>query len=250
MARGGHKGLLYAVSGRMTTIFGKRRKRGLYHQCTNEFFKPRWGPIKQPYLLQNYNLKMWADNTIEPNDKIPPNNIYDREARLAWPVTRTGFVSTMYVRNERQYFKPAILATNDKIREYIYNVLEPGYNQCFSGIGVDFNPPESCIESNDMIIFRFQRLYTLIKESDSWRQVSQIQESTNNPFPHVNEGASLIRNLALSDILHVKSNHRLNRRAHPKWYAVKYRKFLQKKRIQEKLHQLRLEEANSAVQHS
>ncbi|ORM42057.1 uncharacterized protein BXIN_0937 [Babesia sp. Xinjiang] len=176
MPRGGHRGCLFAVSGRAVTAFGRRRKRGLYHHCTNEIFRPSWGPLREPRLLSDVKLPNWSSDALSGSEKLPPKPQYSRDARLSWPQER-----------------------------------------------------------------RFKRLESIIRQSDSWRSVTHLQEASANPFPHVNESASLVRNLGLSDVLHTRSNHRLARRAHPKWYAARYHKFMYKKRLQEKLLQLKLE---------
>ncbi|GBE62638.1 hypothetical protein, conserved [Babesia ovata] len=218
MPRGGHRGILFAVSGRALTAFGRRRRRGLYHHCTNEIFRPAWGPVRQPPLLMDAQLPNWASDTLSPAEKLPPKPQYSRDARSAWPQERSSFLLNMYRRNVKRYFHPAAVANDDHVRNYIYEVLEPSHRKCFSGIGVDF-----------------------MRQSEAWSSVAPMQEASANPFPHVNESASLVRNLGLADVLHTKSNHRLARRAHPKWYAARYRKFMDKKRLQEKLRQLKIE---------
>lgn len=168
----------------------------------------------------------------------------------------------MYRRNAQRYFQPAAAANSDHIRSYIYNVLEPSYRKGFSGIGMDFtsnsmgpvrhigevvrevnaaSAPSLELKYQEDHVPRFRRLESLLRQSDAWRTVAPLQESCSNPFPHVNESASLVRDLALSEVLYTRSNHRLARRAHPKWYTARYRKFMDKKALQEKLMQLKLE---------
>ncbi|CDR96130.1 hypothetical protein, conserved [Babesia bigemina] len=262
MPRGGHRGCLFAVSGRALTAFGRRRRRGLYHHCTNELFRPAWGPVRQPALLMDAQLPNWASDTLSPAEKLPPKPQYSRDARSAWPQERSSFLLNMYRRNVKRYFHPAAAANDDHVRNYIYEVLEPSYRKCFSGIGVDFmrqssNParhiadlvkdvnavsaPTLDLRYREEAAPRFKRMESLVRQSEAWRSVAPMQEASANPFPHVNESASLVRNLGVADVLHTKSNHRLARRAHPKWYTARYRKFMDKKRLQEKLRQLKIE---------
>ncbi|EDO05179.1 hypothetical protein BBOV_I000850 [Babesia bovis T2Bo] len=262
MPRGGHRGILFAVSGRALTPFGRRRKRGLYHHCTNELFRPSWGPLKVPSLIEDVKLPSWAADTLSPKEKLPPATQYHRDAKLAFPLERLGTIVSAYRRNVYRYFQPASCANDPYIRNYIYQVLDPSYCKSFSGIGMDFNGQHQ-VESkhiSDVVKdmnslsaplidlkykqdegMRFRRLYAVVRDAQSWRSVAPTQETSTNPFPHVNESASLVRNLTVADVLHTRSNHRLARRAHPKWYTARYRKFVDKKRLQEKLLQLKLE---------
>ncbi|GFE52618.1 hypothetical protein BaOVIS_000220 [Babesia ovis] len=262
MPRGGHRGCLFAVSGRAVTAFGRRRKRGLYHHCTNEIFRPSWGPLRPPTLLEDVKLPNWSSDALSPAEKLPPKVKYNRDARLAWPQERPGFVLGIYRRNVNRYFQPAVAANEDHIRNYIYEMLEPSYRKSFSGMGLDFNGQfsnasrhisDAVKEANSVSgpaidlkyspehTSRYKRMENLLRQSDSWRSAAPTQEASTNPFPHVNESASLVRNLTLADVLHTRSNHRLARTAHPKWYTARYRKFMDKKRLQEKLMQLKLE---------
>lgn len=255
-----NRGCLFAVSGRATTAFGRRRKRGLYHHCTNEIFRPSWGPIRQPPLIENSKLPNWASDALSPAEKVPPKPQYHRDARMAWPAEKPSYVMNMYRRNMQRYLKTAEAANDDHVRSYIFNALTPAYRIGARGMysaQEKSNPPRHIVElvkevnqvSAPSLDLRkkeenvpiYKRMECLIKQSASWRTTAQLQESCANPFPHVNESASLVRNLGLSDVLHTRSDHRLARRAHPKWYAARYRKFLDKKALQEKLLQLKIE---------
>lgn len=88
MPRGGHKGLLFPTSGVNLNFFGRRRRRGLYHHCTNEIFRPSWGPIKQPTISHYLNLLKWKNGTISESEMLPPQNVYGKDVRSAWPVPR------------------------------------------------------------------------------------------------------------------------------------------------------------------
>uniref|UniRef100_A0A3B0MHD6 Uncharacterized protein n=1 Tax=Theileria annulata TaxID=5874 RepID=A0A3B0MHD6_THEAN len=261
MTRGGHKGLLFPISGVSLNFFGRRRKRGLYHHCTNEIFRPSWGPIKQPIISNYLNLLKWKNGTISASEMLPSHNVYGKDVRSAWPTPRHEFISRMYDKNEYRYFKPSLMANSDRIRNYIYNVLDPTNSRNNLFIGTNSSPEHTFSSQHISKIInlendsslpkinlditkterRFKKLEHLIKESDSWRTITHHHQSSTNPFPHVNEGASLIRNLPISEVLYTRGNHRLGRRAHPKWYTARYRKFMKKKELNEKLNQLHLE---------
>ncbi|UKJ87614.2 glucokinase [Theileria orientalis] len=180
------------------------------------------------------------------------------------PDIRGGsFISNMYYKNEQSYFKP-LMANTEYIKSYLHKVLDPRNIQKNGFIYNDLDTEHTISSQHISRIInlendnsvpkinleitrtqpRFKKLENLIRESDFWKTVSFDHKSSINPFPHVNEGASLIMNLPIHEILHTRSNHRLSRRAHPKWYVAKYRKFMKKKLLKEKLSQLHLESTN------
>ncbi|AFZ80555.1 hypothetical protein BEWA_034120 [Theileria equi strain WA] len=241
----------------MVTFNGSKRKHGLYHHSTVDFFKTYWGPVKRSPFVEQFSLLKWLKGTITPEEMLPPKDQYKKNC---WGNEKPLNTILHYQQNEPLFLTPALEANDTKIRDYIYNILEPSYRRPFSGIGMEatkmdhklFTPLTDMVHEENMktlpqinfqhnYISRIRRLERLISAAPTWTRSSDSSETSNNPFPYVRETESLVRPLNLHEILYLRSNHRLNRKSHPKWYVTRYLKYVQKRKRIKQIRQLILE---------
>ncbi|SOV12650.1 conserved Plasmodium protein, unknown function [Plasmodium sp. gorilla clade G2] len=245
MPRGGHKGGLFPVSGIKWGMNERIKKRGLYHNRREDILTPRWG-----YRYENENKKYLPDGS---------SKSFDIDSSRAWPVDKPQW-KYYYNINETRYLWPSICANNPEIKNYILNILE-NTDTYFSGIGLEqvsnerknknlkkdytnnsyyknnylYNlvhelnntiyPQIEINLNNNLKRGRIQKLYDIIKEENIWKTTQKIKTpESENVFPYVDDNATLIRELPLSEILYTKSNLRLKVRRHPKWMNVQFLK--------------------------
>ncbi|SBT37976.1 hypothetical protein POVWA2_036290 [Plasmodium ovale wallikeri] len=249
MPRGGHKGGLFPVSGLKWGMNERIKKRGLYHNRREDILTPRWG-----YRYENRNKKYLPDGS---------SKSFDVDASRAWPNEKNQW-NYFYTINEGRYIWPSICAQNPSIKNYILNILESSENRHFSGIGLDdvsngkkkslrgdysannthnpqntnsylfklaneFNnviyPQVEINLTNNLKRGRIQKLYNIVREENIWKRTQRVRTAqSENIFPYVDDNATLIRELPLSEILYTKSNLRLKVRRHPKWMNVQFLK--------------------------
>ncbi|SBS85250.1 conserved Plasmodium protein, unknown function [Plasmodium ovale] len=249
MPRGGHKGGLFPVSGLKWGMNERIKKRGLYHNRREDILTPRWG-----YRYENRNKKYLPDGS---------SKSFDVDASRAWPNEKNQW-NYFYTINEGRYIWPSICAQNPDIKNYILNILESSESRHFSGIGLDdvsngkkkslrgdysannthspqntnsylfklaneFNniiyPQVEINLTNNLKRGRIEKLYNIVREENIWKRTQRVRTAqSENIFPYVDDNATLIRELPLSEILYTKSNLRLKVRRHPKWMNVQFLK--------------------------
>lgn len=264
MPRGGHRGGIFPVSGLPWGMNGTYKKRGLYHTKREDIFTPRWGfrfrntnkspypdgssksfdvhtqfawPLpdfrvhsivyahnEQRYLLpacmaKSQKIKEYILNILEPSHRRTFSGIGLPNVWGKYTLTDEHEINENEV--QRNLFE--IHRKLNIIPKHIYNISKEFRD--------DVNIQDLAHGCFDKIpVFkrgRIKKLYNLIVESDVWRNYDSIQHSKQqgrNVFPNVDEGAAIVRDLPLSEVLYARSNHRLRVRRHPIWLSNIYKK--------------------------
>ncbi|SCM22504.1 conserved Plasmodium protein, unknown function [Plasmodium chabaudi chabaudi] len=251
MPRGGHKGGLFPVSGIKWGMHERVKKRGLYHNRREDILTPRWG-----YRYENRNKKYLPDGSSKsfdydvtkawPQERKQWNYYYTiNEGRYIWPSIcahnpdiknyilnvledsqNRPFSGIGFDEVQNDYIKDQANSNNDNSlnnmnsnnkNSYLYKLATEFNNTIYPQIEVNLN--------NRLKRGRIQKLYDIIKEENIWKTTQKIKTAqTENVFPYVDDNATLIRELPLSEILYTKNNLRLKVRRHPKWMNVQFLK--------------------------
>ncbi|VWU48320.1 conserved protein, unknown function [Hepatocystis sp. ex Piliocolobus tephrosceles] len=251
MPKGGHKGGLFPVSGLKWGMNERIKKRGLYHNRREDILTPRWG-----YRYENRNFKYLPDGSSKsfdsdasrawPNEKKQWGYFYSiNEARYLWPSIcannpsiKNYILNVLESSEENGQFSGIGLDTIqtdsrkinsklDYINTYNYNTNIYNKNTYLYKLANEFNtsiyPQIEVNLNNNLKRGRIQKLYDIIKEENIWKTTQRKKTAQQeNIFPYVDDNATLIKELPLSEILYTKNNLRLKVRRHPKWLNVRY----------------------------